>query len=100
MGPYSKPNHGCKAEDSDAAAAYVQAILSYVTDNQRYADNAIAILNAYGHDLKGYTNANAPLQAAWGASKWLRPPKLSAIPRQDGSPKILGLLSHACSSAA
>jgi hypothetical protein len=71
-GPYSKPNHGCKAEDSDAAAAYIQAILWYVTGNHRYADNAIAILNAYGHNLKGYANSNAPLQAAWGASKWPR----------------------------
>jgi hypothetical protein len=37
-----------------------------------YAQNSIYLLNAYGKKLKAYTNSNAPLQAAWGASKWTR----------------------------
>jgi len=71
-GPYSHPDNGCKAEDRDAAAAYVQSLLWYITGDHRYAQNAIDILNTYGRHLKGYTNSNAPLQAAWGSSKWPR----------------------------
>ena len=71
-GSHSNPNHGCKEEDSDASAAYLQSLLWTITGDHRYAQNAINILNAYGHNLKGYTNSNAPLQAAWGASKWTR----------------------------
>jgi hypothetical protein len=71
-GSHSNPNHGCKEEDSDASAAYLQSVLWIITGDHRYAQNAINILNAYGHNLKGYTNSNAPLQAAWGASKWAR----------------------------
>ncbi len=71
-GSYSNPNYGCSAEDNDATAAYTQALLYWITGNQQYANNAIAILNDYGYNLTGYSGANAPLQAAWGASKWAR----------------------------
>jgi hypothetical protein len=71
-GSYSRPDIGCKAEDHDATAAYLQSVLWYITGDHRYAQNAIDILNTYGHNLKGYTNSNAPLQAAWGSSKWPR----------------------------
>lgn len=64
-GSYSRPDHGCHIADDDSTAAYVQALLWYITRNHRYAENAIRILNAYGHNLKGFTNHNAPLQAAW-----------------------------------
>lgn len=69
-GPSSNPNHGCSAEDSDGAAAVTQALLWYISGNKTYAQNAINILNAYGKNLKTYTNSNAPLQAAWGSEKW------------------------------
>jgi hypothetical protein len=69
-GPSSNPNHGCSAEDSDGSAAVTQALLWYITGNKTYAQNAIQILNTYGRNLKGYTNSNAPLQAAWGSEKW------------------------------
>jgi len=71
-GSYSHPDFGCHDEDSDSSAAYIQSLLWYITGNHAYADNAIAILNAYGKNLKAYTNSNAPLQAAWGSSKWAR----------------------------
>jgi hypothetical protein len=71
-GSHSKPNFGCKDEDADASAAYVQSLLWYITGKPDYAKNAIAILNAYGKNLKDYTNSNAPLQAAWGSTKWPR----------------------------
>jgi alginate lyase len=71
-GSHSRPDIGCKAEDHDATAAYLQSVLWYITGDHRYAQNAIDILNTYGHNLKSYTNSNAPLQAAWGSSKWPR----------------------------
>jgi hypothetical protein len=71
-GSFSNPDIGCTAEDEDGTAAYTQALLFWVTGNTTYAQNAIRVLNAYGHNLKSYTNSNAPLQAAWGASKWAR----------------------------
>jgi hypothetical protein len=70
-GPVSHPDHGCHAEDSDASAAYLQAVLWTITGDRRYADNAIRIVNAYSH-LKAYTNSNAPLQAAWSGEMWPR----------------------------
>jgi hypothetical protein len=71
-GSFSRPNFGCKDEDDDSAAAYIQSLLWYITGNPAYAKNAIQILNVYGQNLKAYTNSNAPLQAAWGSSKWAR----------------------------
>ncbi|MDR2013428.1 MAG: alginate lyase family protein, partial [Rhodanobacter sp.] len=68
-GPYSNPDTGCSAADRDTAAAYLQALLWYITGNKTYANNAIKILNAYARNLKGYTNSNAPLQAAWDTQK-------------------------------
>src|SRR5579872_79411 len=69
-GSKSNPDNGCSAEDSDGAAAVTQALLWYITGNKTYAQNAIKILNAYGKNLKSYSNSNAPLQAAWGSEKW------------------------------
>jgi hypothetical protein len=71
-GSFSNPDIGCSTEDEDGTAAYTQALLFWITGNTTYAKNAIAILNAYGHNLTGYTNSNGPLQAGWGASKWAR----------------------------
>jgi hypothetical protein len=71
-GSYDKPDVGCSQQHDDSMAAYVQALLWYLTDDQRYADNAIKILNAYARGLKQYTNSNAPLEAAWGAELWPR----------------------------
>ncbi len=71
-GSSSNPDTGCTADDEDGAVAYVQALLWWITGNQTYANNAIAILNAYGHNLKSFTNSNGPLQAAWSGSKWPR----------------------------
>ena len=71
-GSFSNPDIGCSAEDEDGTTAYTQALLYWITGNSAYAQNAITILNAYGHNLKSYTDSNGPLQAAWGASKWAR----------------------------
>ncbi len=71
-GSYSRPDLGCHNEDADASAAYLQALLWYITGNHAYAQNAINIMNAYGKSVKAYTLSNAPLQAAWSAEKWPR----------------------------
>ena len=71
-GPYSNPDHGCHAEDADATAAYLQAVLWWISGDRRYADDSIRIMNTYSHQLKAYTNSNAPLQAAWSAEMWPR----------------------------
>ncbi len=75
-GPTSNPNIGCSNSDNDSSAAYLQALLWYITGNQQYATNAITLLNLYGYNLKGYstgsTYSNAPLQAAWDGQKWPR----------------------------
>jgi len=77
-GSYSDPDYGCSAEDQDGATAYLQLILFGLTNQSVYANNAIKILNAYGSNLKKYNNSNAPLQAAWGGSKWARAAELAA----------------------
>lgn len=71
-GSYDKPDKGCSQAHDDAMAAYIQSLLWYISGDQRYADNAIRILNTYARGLKQYTNTNAPLEAAWGAELWPR----------------------------
>ena len=72
-GPYSKPDLGCKDERRDAMAAYSQALAWHVTGKERYARNAIRIMNAWAATLSGgHTNRNGPIQAAWSASVWPR----------------------------
>jgi hypothetical protein len=84
-GSTSNPNYGCSASDDDSTAAYLQALLWYITGNQIYADNAINIMDYYAKNVVGYGNtggqsvggvvvssSNTPLQAAWDAQKWPR----------------------------
>lgn len=72
-GPHSNPDLGCKDEQGDCDAAYTQALLWAATGNKTYAENAIKIMNAWSHTLKGGHNyANGPVQAAWCGSVWPR----------------------------
>jgi hypothetical protein len=83
-GSNSNPNNGCQNADDDSNAAYVQALLWYMTGNQTYASNAIQIMNTYASSFRGYagTNglscpsgtdcSNGPLQSGWDAEKWPR----------------------------
>jgi hypothetical protein len=83
-GADSDPNQGCSDADDDSDAAYVQALLWYITGNQTYANNAINIMNTYSNNFKGYagTNglscpsgtdcSNGPLQSGWDSEKWPR----------------------------
>jgi hypothetical protein len=83
-GSNSNPNNGCLMADNDSNAAYVQALLWYMTGNQTYANNAINIMNKYSSSFRGYagTNglscpsgtdcSNGPLQSGWDSEKWPR----------------------------
>src|SRR5882724_8546261 len=83
-GSNSNPNKGCQQADDDSNAAYVQALLWYMTSNQAYANNAIDIMDTYAANFRGYagTNglacpggtdcSNGPLQSGWDAEKWPR----------------------------
>jgi hypothetical protein len=93
-GSHSNPNHGCREEDSDASTAYLQSVLWTITGDHRYAQNAIDILNAYGHNLKSYTNSNAPLQAAWGASKWTRAAEIIRYTNAGWKPEDIQAFAH------
>src|SRR4051812_27488831 len=72
-GPYSKPDLGCKDERRDATAAYTQALAWTITGNEKYARNAIRIMNAWAGTLTGgHINDNGPAQAAWAGAVWPR----------------------------
>ena len=77
-GGYDRPDHGCSAEDSDAVAAYTHALLYSLgggASAAAHAATAARIMDAYA-GVRLYNNSNAPLQAAWSASKWSRAAEL------------------------
>ncbi|MFK7988817.1 MAG: alginate lyase family protein [Sandaracinaceae bacterium] len=71
-GSFNMPNIGCDEEIRDANAAYTQALLWTITDDPVYAENAIAILDAWASTVRAHTNSNAPLMAAWTSSVFVR----------------------------
>ena len=75
-GPYSNPNYGCTDEHEDAIAAYTDALLWYLTRDDRYAQKSIQLMDAWSATIQDHTNSNAPLQTAWSASSW---PKAAEI---------------------
>ncbi|HEY9333812.1 MAG TPA: alginate lyase family protein [Kribbella sp.] len=75
-GPYSNPNYGCTDEREDSIAAYTDALLWYLTRDDRYAQKSIQLMDAWSATIQDHTNSNAPLQTAWSASSW---PKAAEI---------------------
>ncbi|MEV6411039.1 alginate lyase family protein [Kribbella sp. NPDC051718] len=75
-GPYSDPDIGCRDERGDAIAAYTDALIWYITRDDRYAQKAIQLMDAWSATIRDHTNSNAPLQTAWSASSW---PKAAEI---------------------
>ncbi len=79
---------GCSQAGNDAVAAYTQALIWYYTGDQRYADNAIAILNAWSElktiafDGTDNTTFQGPLEAAWLSESF---PRSAEILRHSGS---------------
>ncbi|RYJ27753.1 secreted protein [Streptomyces sp. L-9-10] len=75
-GSYSNPNNGCTDEREDAIAAYTDALAWYITRDDRYAQKAIQLMDAWSNSIKDHTNSNAPLQTGWAGSSW---PKAAEI---------------------
>ena len=75
-GPVSNPNNGCTDERQDAIAAYTDALAWYINRDDRYAQKAIQIMDAWSAVLQDHTNDNAPLQTAWAGASW---PKAAEI---------------------
>lgn len=71
-GSSDHPNNGCSDERHDAISAYTGALAYYISGQARYAQQSIAIMDAWSGMLTGHTNSNAPLQSAWAASVWTR----------------------------
>ncbi|XHM95820.1 alginate lyase family protein [Peterkaempfera sp. SMS 1(5)a] len=71
-GSYSNPNYGCTDEREDAIAAYTDALAWYITQDSRYAQKAIQIMDAWSGVITSHTNSNAPLQTGWAGSVWPR----------------------------
>lgn len=75
-GPYSKPNNGCGEERTDALAAYTDALMWYITRDDRYAKKSIQLMDAWSAVLKQHTNHNAPLQTGWSGAGWSKAAEL------------------------
>ncbi|WP_167475247.1 alginate lyase family protein [Nocardia arthritidis] len=75
-GSSSKPNNGCSDERDDSMAAYTDALAWALTKDQRYADKAIQIMDAWSATIREHTNTNAPLQTGWSGNNWSRAAEL------------------------
>ncbi|MGW2473690.1 alginate lyase family protein [Streptomyces sp. NPDC001665] len=71
-GSYSNPNYGCTDEREDAIAAYTLSLAWYITQDSRYAQKAIEIMDAWSAVIRDHANSNAPLQTGWAGSSWPR----------------------------
>lgn len=90
-GAYNNPNIGCTAETDDAQAAYTNALLHSLTGEQRYADKAIEIMDAWsgvlqGHSFDTTTYKNGRLQSAWAAQTFTKAAELVRHSRAGWSP--------------
>lgn len=71
-GSSSNPNNGCSDERGDAIAAYTHALMWYITQDVRYAQKSVQIMDAWSAVLRDHTNSNAPLQTGWAGSSFAR----------------------------
>jgi parallel beta-helix repeat protein len=64
-GPYGRPNIGGNDLSKSADAAYDNALMWYITNDKKYADKAIEILNAWPPVLWHLDYNDAKLLAGW-----------------------------------
>ncbi len=64
-GPYGRPNIGGDDLSKSADLAYNCALLWYLTDDKRYADKAIEVINAWSPVLWDFDYNDAKLLAGW-----------------------------------
>lgn len=69
-GPYGKPNIGGEDLSAGSNRAYDNALLWYVTGDRKYADKAIAIINAWTPVLRDFDFNDAKLTAALTGHVW------------------------------
>jgi hypothetical protein len=70
-GSFSDPDVHCTDEKEDGVAAYTQALLWYLSGDETYAKNALAILNGWSI-LTDHRFSNAPLQSGWMGTEFVR----------------------------
>ncbi len=80
-GSYNVVDEGCTEETDDAQAAYTHALMWYFTGDQRHADKAKQILNAYSGTLKDHkfdtkVYKNGLLQAGWAGQTFTKAAEL------------------------
>ncbi len=61
---------GAFDEDDDSVAAYTQTLMWIFTDNEQYAENAVAIVKAWAPVLREHRGLNWYLDPAWVGSVW------------------------------
>src|SRR5262249_24249605 len=54
-GSYSNPNNGCTDEREDAIAAYTDALAWYIGGDEKYAQKATEIMDAWSSTIKSHT---------------------------------------------
>ncbi|WP_169334015.1 Ig-like domain-containing protein [Cytophaga aurantiaca] len=69
---YNKDKNGnyvpqCKTFVEDGMAAYSCALMWYITEDKRYADKSIQILNGWSNVYVSNTGSNARLNVSWAA---------------------------------
>lgn len=64
-GPYGRPNIGADELSKSTKLAYQCALLWYITNEQKYADKSIEILNLWSSTLWDFDYNDAKLLAAW-----------------------------------
>ena len=64
-GPYGRPNIGGDDLSKSANMAYNNALVWYITNEKKYANKAIEILNAWSPVLWDFDYNDAKLLAAW-----------------------------------
>ncbi len=69
-GPYGKPNIGGDDLSKGAHMAYKCALMWYLTDDQKYADKAIEIINKWSGTVWDFDYNDAKLLAAWTGHVW------------------------------
>ncbi len=66
-GSYNQPNEGCNQIVEDGMAVYARALLWSITREQRHADKALQIIDAWARKYQKNTESNARLVVAWAA---------------------------------
>jgi hypothetical protein len=68
-GSYNKPNIGCNNQVEDGMAVYCCSLIYVLTNDDRYAQKATEIINAWASAYEKNTESNARLVVSW-ATPW------------------------------